>query len=146
MIPSIVICLVTCIGMILGILVSPKIRVGRISIDTYWVVTLVGALIMLACGLCGVDSLTGALVSDSEINPVKILVLFLSMTVLSVFLDELGFFRFLASVALKKAKTGQVRLFLYLYITVSILTVFTSNDVIILSFPHLFAISRRTPI
>jgi arsenical pump membrane protein len=35
---------------------------------------------------------------------------------------------------LKRAHSGQKKLFLYLYITVSILTVFTSNDVIILSF------------
>ena len=35
---------------------------------------------------------------------------------------------------LKKAGKGQFKLFLYLYIIVSVLTVFTSNDIIILSF------------
>lgn len=131
---SIVICGITCIAMIAGILFFPKIRIGKISIDTYWIITLVGAVVLLACGQAGWGTVWSALTSDTAINPIKILVLFLSMTVLSIFLDELGFFRYLAGVVLKKAKTRQTKLFLYLYITVSILTVFTSNDVIILSF------------
>ncbi len=120
--------------MILCILFFPKIKIGRISVDTYWIVTLVGAAILLACGKADIVTVGKALISDTAINPVKILILFLSMTMLSIFLDELGFFRYLAGVALKKARTGQTKLFLYLYLTVSVLTVFTSNDVIILSF------------
>ncbi|MDE6104556.1 MAG: hypothetical protein K2G38_02555, partial [Clostridia bacterium] len=134
MILSLIICGITCILMILSILFFPKIKIGKISIDTYWIITLIGAAILLACGRADIKTVGKALVSDSAINPVKILVLFISMTVLSIFLDELGFFRYLAGVALRKAKTGQKKLFLYLYITVSVLTVFTSNDVIILSF------------
>lgn len=72
--------------------------------------------------------------ADTAVNPVKILVLFISMTILSVFLDEIGFFRFLANVTLKKAGTSQKKLFFLLYITVSVLTVFTSNDIIVLTF------------
>lgn len=120
--------------MIASILLGGKIKLGNITIDTYWVITLVGAIILLACGKAGVSAVGGALTSDSAINPVKILVLFLSMTVLSIFLDELGFFRYLAGVVLRRAKTRQTLLFLYLYLTVSVLTVFTSNDIIILSF------------
>ena len=134
MVLSLIICGITCVAMILSILFFPKIKLGKISVDTYWIITLVGAAILLACGQADIVTVGNALVSDTAINPLKILVLFLSMTVLSIFLDELGFFRFLAGVALKKAKTGQTKLFLYLYITVSVLTVFTSNDVIILSF------------
>ena len=134
MVLSIIICAITCIAMILSILFFQKIRLGKISIDTYWIITLVGAVILLACGKADIKTVGNALISDTAINPVKILVLFLSMTVLSIFLDELGFFQYLASIVLKKAKTHQTKLFLYLYIIVSVLTVFTSNDVIILSF------------
>ncbi len=134
MIISLIICGITCIAMILSILLFPKIKIGKISIDTYWIITLIGAAILLACGQADIVTVGKALVSDTAINPIKILVLFISMTVLSIFLDELGFFRFLAGVVLKKAKTRQTKLFLYLYVTVSVLTLFTSNDVIILSF------------
>ena len=72
--------------------------------------------------------------ADTAVNPIKILVLFISMTILSVFLDEIGFFRFLANVTLKKAGASQKKLFIFLYVTVSVLTVFTSNDIIVLTF------------
>lgn len=75
-----------------------------------------------------------AVFSDSAINPVKILVLFISMTILSVFLDETGFFRFLANATLKRAGGSQKKLFVLLYVIVSVLTVFTSNDIIVLTF------------
>ncbi len=131
---AIVICSITCVAMILSILFFPKIRIGKIGIATYWIITLVGAGILLACGGASVKAVGDAFISDTAVNPVKILVLFLSMTVLSIFLDELGFFRYLAGVVLRRAKTSQTKLFLLLYVTVSVLTVFTSNDVIILSF------------
>lgn len=134
MIATIIIFTITIVAMIASVLFFPKIKLGKLSIDTYWVVVLVGAVILMATGLADVKTVGSALIADTAINPIKILVLFISMTVLSIFLDELGFFRYLANIALKRAKTGQVKLFLYLYITVSILTVFTSNDIIILSF------------
>lgn len=67
-------------------------------------------------------------------NPIKILVLFISMTILSIFLDETGFFRYLAAATLKKAGGSQKKLFILLYLIVSVLTVFTSNDIIVLTF------------
>ena len=81
-----------------------------------------------------IQTIWEALTSDTAINPLKILVLFISMTVLSIYLDELGFFRYLANKTLKRAGKDQKKLFIYLYLIVSVLTVFTSNDVIILSF------------
>lgn len=141
-ISAIVMFLATCLVMIMSVLFFPKIRLGKYKIDSYWVVTLVGAVIVLVAGFAGQPNARelfanvgkGLVDNESAINPLKILVLFISMTVLSIFLDELQFFRYLASVTLKRAKTGQVKLFLYLYIIVSVLTVFTSNDIIILSF------------
>lgn len=134
MIVAAVLFALTCLLMILVILFFPKLRLGRLSLDTYVLVTLGGAIVLLALGIVPLGSVGAALISDSAVNPVKILVLFLSMTALSVFLDELGFFRYLAYAVLCRARGGQRRLFLILYLTVSVLTVFTSNDVIILSF------------
>jgi arsenical pump membrane protein len=134
MLTVILICAAICAVMIASILFFPKIKIGKISLDTYWLVTLAGAVILLVSRQADIAEVGKALVADNAVNPLKILILFISMTVLSVFLDELGFFRYLANAVLKKAHSGQKKLFLYLYITVSVLTVFTSNDVIILSF------------
>ena len=76
------------------------------------------------------EGLTGA----GEVNPLKILVLFFSMTMMSVYLDELGFFRLLAVRILRRAGGSQRMLFFLLYGLVSVLTVFTSNDIIVLTF------------
>lgn len=134
MLPSILICSITCIIMILSVLFFPKIKLGKISLDTYWIVTLIGVIILLASGQVNLKSVGNALIANNAINPLKILVLFISMTLLSIFLDELGFFRHLTGIVLKRANKGQLKLFIYLYILVSILTIFTSNDIIILSF------------
>lgn len=130
----ITIAIVTCVVMILGVLFFPTIKLGKIKVNSYWVITLVGAIAILIVGRADMNAIGKALIADTEINPIKILLLFISMTILSIFLDELQFFRYLASITLKRARTGQVKLFLYLYIIVSVLTVFTSNDIIILSF------------
>ena len=134
MIASILIAALTCIVMILGILLFPQIKIKKLTLDTYWIVPLVGAVVTVAAGLVGVESLESAFTDSSAINPVKILLLFLSMTLISIFLDEVGFFRYLANRALRLAGESQFRTFAVLYWTVSILTVFTSNDIVVLTF------------
>ena len=129
-----VISIVTCTLMVLAVLFFPKIKIGKFSVGSYWVATLLGALALLLTGCVSLTSVAKALLADTAINPIKILALFISLTILSIFLDELGFFRFLANATLRKAGVSQLKLFLLLYITVSVLTVFTSNDIIILSF------------
>lgn len=134
MLPSIIICSITCVAMVCSILFFPKIKLGKVQIDTYLVITAVGAITVLFVSGVNVSNVGKQIIADSAVNPIKILILFLSMTILSIFLDEVGFFRYLAVVVIKKAKTGQTKLFLILYFTVAVLTVFTSNDIIILSF------------
>ncbi len=124
----------TCILMIASILFFPKINLRGYSLDTYPLIVLLGAFSMLICSLVSPRAVLSAFVANTAVNPLKILVLFICMTVLSVFLDAVGFFFYVANVVLHRFGKGQKRLFLTLYITVSILTVFTSNDIIILTF------------
>ena len=125
---------VMCVCLIGAILIKPNITIGKISLGTYWMVALCGAAILLCKGCISVKQVGEGLVADSAINPVKILVLFLSMTVQSIFLDEVGMFKYCANFALRKSGHSQKKLFISLYAVVSLLTVFTSNDIIILTF------------
>ena len=131
---SLTIAIVTCAVMIASVLWFPKIRFGKMTLDTYWIVVLSGALIMIAARQVDLSFLWSKMTESSSINPLKILTLFISMTVLSIFLDEVGFFRYLANKSLSLAAHSQIRLFAILYATVSVLTVFTSNDIIVLTF------------
>ena len=123
-----------CAALIASILLFPKLTLGKFTVSTFWIVALLGALLFFLTGQTSFAAVGKALVSNTAVNPLKILVLFLAMTALSVFLDELGFFRRLAAAAVRLAHHGQKKLFFLLYALVSVLTVFTSNDIIILSF------------
>ena len=147
MIPTIIISVSTFILVILSILLFPHIKIKNLRIDTYWIVALLGAIILLAFSFAPIKEVGEQLVSNTAINPIKILVLFFSMTMISIILDELGLFKYLASVASKRAKSNQFILFILLYFLTSILTVFTSNDVVILTLtPFICFFSKRSKI
>lgn len=131
---TIIICVVTALLVMLSVLIKPEFSLGKLKLGTYWVVAFVGAILLLITGCLPFGELVSGLTQNTSVNPLKILVLFFSMTSLSVYLDVLGFFRFLANAVLKRAGHNQKTLFLFLYLTVSVLTVFTSNDIIILTF------------
>ena len=134
MIATIIIALLTCITLILSILFFPKIKVFKKEINTYWLICIIGALLMLIFNCIDFKEALDGLLAPSSVNPIKILVLFFSMTFISVFLDELGFFKYLSVALLKECKSNQYSLFFLLYGLVAILTVFTSNDIVILTF------------
>lgn len=133
MIPTIVISILTAVLVIVSILFFPTIKIGKVHLDTYWIFSLLGAAAILAFGFAPIDEVWGQLTSNAAINPLKILVLFFSMTILSIFLDEFGLFRYLANAATKRAKGNQYALFFAFYGLTSLLTIFTSNDVVILT-------------
>lgn len=147
MVATIVISVLAFVGVITSIVFIPHFKIGKITIDTYWILPLVAAIILLLTSLAPINELISSLASDTSINPLKILVLFFSMTIISVYLDELGLFKYLAGKAAKKAGSNQFVLFLILYLLVAVLTIFTSNDVVILTFtPFICFFAKRTKI
>ena len=134
MIPTILIASITFMLITLSILFFPNLKIGKIKVGTYWIIALVGAIFLLAFGLAPVGDVGKQLVSSKSINPLKILVLFFSMTLISIFLDEMGLFRHLANLASRQAKGNQYALFFILFGLTSLLTIFTSNDIVILTF------------
>ena len=64
----------------------------------------------------------------------QILIIFISASSLSVLLDKIGFFNYVAQLALNKSKSSQTKIFFTFNIIIAILTIFTSNDIIILTF------------
>ena len=147
MIPTIIIASLTSISIVLSILFFPHIKTKHLTIDTYWLIALFGAVLLLALNLVPINEVGSQMVSRTTINPLKILILFFSMTFISIFLDELGLFKYLASLAARKAKGNQISLFFVLYTLTSVLTVFTSNDVVILTLtPFIIFFAKRSNI
>ena len=131
---TVIIASVTVLLMITSVLIKPYINIGKHKLGLYWIITLSGAIILLLTGQISLSSAISGITAKSSVNPLKILTLFLSMTLLSVYLGDAGFFDYVADSIFLKTKGGKLKLFLVLYLVVSILTVFTSNDVIILTF------------
>ena len=134
MIPTIIISVITFILITLSILFFPVIKIGKIKLGTYWIIALLGAVILLIFSFAPIQEVGKELISNTSVNPLKIIVLFFSMTILSIYLDEAGLFKYLANVAAKKAKNNQYALFIILYFLTATLTIFTSNDIVILTF------------
>src|SRR5574344_610336 len=147
MLPIIVIASLSIIGMLTCIILYPRIKFKTFSIETYWIAPLIGAILILSLNLVSFESFTNGLIKDNAINPIEILALFFSMTLISIVLDETGFFEKLASIVVKKAKTNQYTLFFLLYLLVSCLTIFTSNDIIIITLtPFIIFFCKNTKI
>ena len=133
MIATLVISIIVFISITISILVFPSFKIKKIKIDTYWIIALLGALILLCCSFAPIKEVWQELTSNKAINPLKILILFFSMTLLSILLDEFGLFKYLAYKTSRHAKGNQYILFFLLYVLTALLTIFTSNDVVILT-------------
>ena len=134
MVPTLIISCITFALVTCSILFFPKIKLGKIELSSYWVIALLGAIILLVSQLAPISEVFHELTNNASINPIKIIILFFSMTALSIFLDEVGLFKYLANLASKKAKDNQYLLFTIFYILTATLTIFTSNDIVILTF------------
>lgn len=138
--------IITIICMICCIVFKPSLKLKNISFQTFWVVSLIGALVCICTLQIDLSSLWTNL-TGGKMNPIKILVLFISLSMISISLDELNFFNFLSTKALIKAKGNQYKIFFTIYFLVSILTIFTSNDIVILTFtPFIISFSKKAKI
>ena len=143
---SLIIAVTTILLIIVSSLAFPTIKIKKVTFQTYWVVASIGALLLLIFREITIKELIVSF-STSKIGPIQILVLFISMTILSIFLDEVNFFKYLATVVTNHAKNSQLYIFLSLYVLTSILTIFTSNDIIILTFtPFICYFAKHTKI
>ena len=100
---STIIAIITACAMIASVLFKPYVSFGKVKIGLYVVICFIGAVAELLFGGLSLSAAITGITADTAVNPLKILVLFFSMTMLSVFLDEVGFFRFLAGRAAKVA-------------------------------------------
>ena len=130
---SIAIFLTTVLLMILSLIFFPKIKVYKYELNSHWIIVLIGSIIALLIGKMNYQNLISSIFSQNEMNPVKLITLFISMTMLSIYLNEIGVFEKLAFYLLSKVKTNQFIIFTVFSIMVAVLTIFVSNDVIILT-------------
>lgn len=133
MITTLVIAIVTVALFLVSVLFCPAVGKSR-KIKIYPFIPLLGGILTVAFGDITVSDVVVSFTENTSVNPIKILVLFLSMTVYSLILDKTGFFGYISGVVLKHSGHSQIKVFLLLYAVISVLTIFTSNDIVILTF------------
>lgn len=144
MLAIIIIAIISIAGMFFCIFRFPTLKIGGFSIDTFFLPPLIGAILILFLPIFDKKELLSICFSNSSLNPLKILVLFICISILSIALDQTGFFSYIASIFINKYKSSQIKLFVVLYILISFLTIFTSNDIVILTFtPFILYFSKR---
>ena len=135
---ALIIFICSIVGMLLCAVFKPTItfRCHRLllTIETYFIFPLIGAIVILAAQIIPIKEAGKGLWSFAGLNPIGILILFFSMVYISKFLDTTGFFEFCALYSLSKSGGSARKLFFIIYGIVSILTIFTSNDVVVLTF------------
>lgn len=144
MVLTVLLSIVAIVLMFICVLKFPVLKIGKYKFESFYIPLTIVALIFLIFPIFDKSEFFSILFSSSALNPLKILILFICVSVLSIFLDETGFFGYIATVFIKKYKDSQFKLFATLYVIVSILTVFTSNDIIILTFtPFIIHFSKK---
>lgn len=131
---SIIISILTILALIAAILFKPTIKIKSLELQTFWLIALLGAILLISFRMIPISFLFKSLTESSSVNPLKILILFISISFLSIVLDELGFFNFISVKAINLVKNSQWSLFFIIYFLVATLTIFTSNDIVILTF------------
>ena len=139
-----IISIIAIILMLICIIAKPVLKIKNKSISTFYIPIMLAAILLIILPLFDKKELFSQFTSNTSINPLKILVLFISISMISITLDESGFFSYLASRFISKFKNSQIKLFLSLYLLISIITIFTSNDIVILTFtPFILYLARR---
>ncbi|KAJ3176291.1 hypothetical protein HDU87_005333 [Geranomyces variabilis] len=93
-----------------------------------------GVLFLLATNSIGGQVVAdGFLGSPDSIQPFSVVILVFALAYICISIDVTGFFEFVAfQVALRGGTNGK-RLFLYLFLLSTVMTIFTSNDVVVLT-------------
>ena len=119
---------------IFSILFFPSVVFKGHTIKIYSFIPILGAVFLIVFNRIDFLHIVSAFSENTSVNPLKILVLFLSMTTFSLVLEQTGFFAYISSALLKKTGSNQRLIFISFYLVISLLTIFTSNDIIILTF------------
>lgn len=115
---------------------QPKIRLPfkkvYIHLD-YGLAPILCLGVLLLTSIIDFNFFVSGILGCENIKPYSVIILILSLTYICISLDLTGFFEYVALKVVKKAGSSGKRLFVYLFMLTSFLTIFTSNDVVILT-------------
>ncbi|XOU94566.1 MAG: SLC13 family permease [Candidatus Kerfeldbacteria bacterium] len=97
------------------------------------IISLLGLIVLILFGLIQFSDVPQSLFGSDFFQPIKIVIILISLAIISTTLDDYGFFRYIAHKAILWSKNNGQLLFRNFFILTIVLTSFTSNDVDILT-------------
>ena len=79
MVASLVISIITCMTMIGFIILKPTFTIKNLRLGTYWIVSLIGAIVLLIFSLVPFRDVVDGIFANTAINPIKILIIFIKL-------------------------------------------------------------------
>lgn len=134
-----------------GILVSiflavRPVKLGRVPLNTVTGPLLVLGVLLL-CGCLEWSHLWGGMAGRDRLRPWEILIIFYTTAYVSISVDLSGILDFFAFRIVRRARGRGLLLFFLFYGFASLLTVFTSNDIVILTLtPIIFYLKKHADI
>jgi len=133
---------------ILFIVRPATLKVGKkkLEIDYAWG-SVIGAGIIILANVLTAGQAYDSLMGRPGFSPYTIIILFMSLAYITISLDSTGFFEFAALKFILHSNGSRKRLFLYFYFLSSLITLFTSNDIVILTLtPIIFYFGKHAKV
>ncbi len=99
----------------------------------YGYAPIIGVILLFLTFSIGVDSIWRGVMGVGNIRPYSILVIIVSFSYICVSLDYTGFFEYLSMRVVRISRGSGKRLFIYTFLFASFLTLFTDNNIVILT-------------
>ena len=121
-------------------------KIGKIPVNMA-TGSLFALLILLLLQVVNLETIQLGILGNGQLRPWEIIVIFFSVAYVSVSTDVTGIFDFLAYKITCKSNGNGYKLFILVYLFTCVITVFTSNDIDILTLtPIIFYLSKHAKI
>ncbi|MFX0036072.1 MAG: SLC13 family permease [Candidatus Hermodarchaeota archaeon] len=113
----------------------------------YSTAPLLGLLLLILTFSIDLEVISRGILGTERIKPFSIILLFFSLAYICISLDLTGLFEYMALKVAKGAGNSGIKLFIFFFLFSSILTTFTSNDIVILTItPIIIYFAKHTKI
>ena len=99
----------------------------------YGMAPLIGVAILLATFTINLNTAAAGIIGSAQVKPWSIIILIISLAYVCVSLDYTGFFEYVSLKVAKASKNSGRKLFIYFFLLTTLLTLFTDNNIVILT-------------
>jgi len=122
------------------------LKIKKFILNMAWA-SVLAVFLLFILKIIDFSTIYQGIIGNGQMEPWKIIVIFFSVAYISISTDITGIFDFLAYKIVHKTKGNGIKLFIFFYLFAGLLSIFTSNDIVILTLtPIIFYLSKHAKI